>query len=249
MNEAKNPPHTTGGPGGCQQLFVLPLVGRWTLLGDVHGKLSRIPKLDHGIIQVGDMGLGFCARDQEGLRVGGRGDLWFIRGNHDNPARCRTMPNYLGDWGGDSSLFWLGGAWSIDRAWRVEGRDWWPDEEVGYLAGCDALTAYIAAKPRVMISHDGPESLFSEGGPMGIRGYRKSGTANLLQAMLEAHQPEAWFFGHHHISRDFVVGPTRFRCLAELETATLDFHADGSVSWQNVKDQMAASEKPRLEKQ
>lgn len=129
-------------------------------------------------------------------------------------------------------MFFVSGAWSIDQAFRVEGRDWWRDEELSVADGMKALDAYAVAKPQVMVSHDGPESIFL-GGPMTIPNYHRSRTSTLLEAMLEAHAPELWIFGHHHVSRDFVEGSTRFRCLDELEVLTLDFHADGSVSWPN----------------
>jgi hypothetical protein len=41
-------------------------------------------------------------------------------------------------------------------------------------------------------------------------------TANLLQAMFEAHQPSVWFFGHHHVRLNEVHDGTRFQCLPEL---------------------------------
>jgi hypothetical protein len=34
--------------------------------------------------------------------------------------------------------------------------------------------------------------------------------------MFEAHQPFAWYFGHFHVNREFVIGETKFRCLAEM---------------------------------
>lgn len=122
---------------------------------------------------------------------------------------------------GDSRLFWVSGAWSIDQAYRVEGRDWWRDEELTAKQSQDAFDDYVVAKPRVMISHDGPRSLFLPGAPMALPYFVPASTANLLQAMLEAHEPEVWLFGHHHVSQDFTLGRTRFRCLAELEIETL----------------------------
>jgi hypothetical protein len=47
-------------------------------------------------------------------------------------------------------------------------------------------------------------------------------TNNSLQLMWEAHQPELWIFGHHHVSFDRVVKGTRFVCLAELEARDFD---------------------------
>jgi hypothetical protein len=34
--------------------------------------------------------------------------------------------------------------------------------------------------------------------------------------MFEAHQPSAWYFGHFHINREFVIAQTTFRCLGEM---------------------------------
>ena len=210
-----------------------PLTGYWTFVGDVHGALDSLPS--HGpTIQVGDLGLGFVhpRDDQKFIRC--RDDLWFIRGNHDDPGVCRAHPRYLGDWGGHEFMFWVSGAWSIDRNFRVEGVSWWRDEELSAADGEKALADYIAARPRVMVTHDGPRFLFDYKGPMEIWRFKSSSTASLLQAMFEAHQPEVWIFGHHHESRDFTVGATRFRCLAECETLTLRFHEDGSVEWPSV---------------
>lgn len=55
--------------------------------------------------------------------------------------------------------------------------------------------------------------------------------ATLLQVMWEEPQPEVWIFGHHHESRDFTLGATRFCCLDVREALTLTFHGDGSIEW------------------
>ena len=44
----------------------------------------------------------------------------------------------------------------------------------------------------------------------------ESRTSRALQEMFEAHQPSAWYFGHFHINREFLIGETKFRCSAEL---------------------------------
>ena len=48
-----------------------------------------------------------------------------------------------------------------------------------------------------------------------------SRTCVALQQMLEVHPPEIWAFGNYHISREFKIGGTRFRGLAELEVYEL----------------------------
>ena len=206
------------------------LSGPVTFQGDAHGKLAQLARPGHPVVQVGDLGAGFVPAKEFREQVSKRGDFRFIRGNHDDPAICRKDPRYLGDWGG-GAMFWVSGAWSIDRAWRVEGRDWWPDEELDAAQMRDAFDAYAEARPRLMITHEGPACLFEPGGPMPIRGYEPSATASLLQAMLDFHRPEAWIFGHHHVSRDFMLRKTRFRCLAELETQKVEFDGHGGFSW------------------
>ena len=210
--------------------WIESLAGPVTFQGDAHGKLARLAKPGHPVIQVGDLGAGFVSPTAFREKVSKREDFRFIRGNHDDPAICRRDPRHLGDWGAAGGVFWVSGAFSIDRAWRVEGRDWWPDEELSAAQMRDAFDAYAEAKPRLVISHDGPACLF-DGGPMAMMFYGPSATATLLQAMFERHRPEAWIFGHHHVSRDFMLKGTRFRCLAELETVTLEFHGDGTFSW------------------
>ena len=191
----------------------LPVLnGPWTFVGDVHGHLDELPLIGP-TIQVGDLGIGFISQREDQENLLWRDDFWFIRGNHDNPELCRGHPCYLGDWGSHECMFWVGGAWSIDQAFRTEGVSWWRDEELTAAQGEQALTDYIAAKPRVMITHDGPRSLFDYQGPMEIWHFKPSFTANLLQAMFEAYQPETWLFGHHHQSEDFTHNGTHFRCL------------------------------------
>jgi hypothetical protein len=47
-------------------------------------------------------------------------------------------------------------------------------------------------------------------------GDAESRTSRALQEMFEAHQPSAWYFGHFHLNREFLIRETNFRCLAEM---------------------------------
>ncbi|MEV4735179.1 metallophosphoesterase [Microbacterium sp. LWO14-1.2] len=54
---------------------------------------------------------------------------------------------------GGRSVLSLGGAVSVDRAWRVEGVSWWPDEEITR----DHVAAAIAGGPAdLMLTHESP---------------------------------------------------------------------------------------------
>src|SRR5258708_1321925 len=132
-------------------------------IGDCHGKTSQLewmlkhnPKLqDKKCFQLGDMGLGF-----RGVELHPPEGHWFkfIRGNHDSPQKCVDHPNYAGDYGydPDEKLFWCGGAWSIDKAWRTPGISWWEDEEQSPEALNKAFELYVKSKPRIVATHEAP---------------------------------------------------------------------------------------------
>ena len=199
------------------------LSGPVTFQGDAHGKLRSLAKRDNPVIQVGDLGVGFVSPTALHHKVNSREDFWFIRGNHDSPEECRKNPRYLGEFGVIDDLFFASGAWSIDQAWRTEGRDWWRDEELSTKQMDEAYELYLKSKPRVVVTHDAPASLFEKGGPMELVNFTASATAKFLENCFTEHQPELWIFGHHHRSRDFKFRGTRFRCLDELETMEVEF--------------------------
>ena len=106
-------------------------------IGDVHGHYEPYKRIIADVprsVQVGDMGVGF-------LRIGGysdgeeynnpphhsmvAGDHRFIRGNHDNPSVCRRHSQYIPDGTVEGNIMYIGGAVSIDRAWRRDGYSWW----------------------------------------------------------------------------------------------------------------------------
>lgn len=202
-----------------------------TLIGDIHGKFQEyyypiISRLDKKrSIQVGDMGLGFPSTKDEVFTPPRQHK--FIRGNHDNPEVCRKHPNYLGDFGYIEKwdLFYVSGAWSIDRKYRIEGSTWWSEEELGMKDSNDALKLYMESKPRIMITHDCPE-IAKINTLTHIHGENPNNiptrTNQLFQAMFEFHKPSYWFFGHYHVSHLFQIHNTQFRCLGEGEEAEID---------------------------
>jgi predicted phosphodiesterase len=200
-----------------------------TIIGDVHGKWSSYLDLleqqqPERSIQIGDFGRGFPGRETfEGqvdqLIAKLPGDHKYFRGNHDNPAACREHTYCLDDthWEPDNGLMVVAGAHSIDREWRVEDRDWWADEELSYDQLYQAVDLYEQRKPRIMLTHDGPESVI----PYMFSWYRqeyKSRTRQALDSMLAIHEPDLWIFGHWHTNCTFHRGGTTFIRLNELET-------------------------------
>jgi predicted phosphodiesterase len=189
------------------------------IIGDVHGRISDYMALANDAqesIQIGDMGLGF-----RGVSLPPSPDHKFFRGNHDSPQACRAHPNYIGDWGHDAEkgIFWLSGADSIDKHLRREGVSWWRDEELSVAQFQEALDIYERAKPRVVLSHDGPQAFIEAG--FGIRD--RSRTRQALQAAYELWQPDVWIHGHHHLRREFESPEgTLFVCLPELGFVDLE---------------------------
>ena len=189
------------------------------VLGDIHGAGGILKQVlqryrDNRVIQIGDFGLGFHGvPDPPTDAFPDR--FSFIRGNHDNPEVCRTYPNYLGDYGvmPETGIFFLGGAWSTDRAWRTEGIDWWPDEELSHEDLYKAIDLYEKVKPRYVISHEAPTSAAEYIPKRGVT-FKPSRTSQALDAMLNISRPEWWVFGHWHLTWKKNLGGTEFICAA-----------------------------------
>jgi predicted phosphodiesterase len=209
------------------------------IIGDAHGYkqefiavLNSMPEDVTSAIQVGDMAVGFGQSDywHESLDAAMKAsNARFIRGNHDNPATCKTMSSYIRDGFVENDCMFVGGAWSIDQAIRVEGLNWWADEQCSMSRFNSIIDTYAIVRPRVMFTHDCPTEAATEmflkpgllfGGNKAK--LHKTLTASALQAMYEIHQPDFWFFGHYHNTTEIKLGNTRFHCLAELDYLDFD---------------------------
>jgi hypothetical protein len=201
------------------------------LIGDIHGAVhdykcaASIPS-----IQLGDFGIGFGQSDAWHNNINEfqrTGNHRFIRGNHDNPAYCKRMSNWIVDGTIENDTMFIGGAWSIDNpnappGWyrRTPNVDWWADEECSDEAFESMYGVYKVAKPRVMITHDCPASIsysmFWGSGFIKGPAYPNR-TAAWLQRFYDAHQPDEWYFGHWHSCMTYKHGNTRFQCIGELD--------------------------------
>lgn len=207
------------------------------IIGDIHGKIYdyRSYALVSGIrarhivepersIQVGDFGIGFFSpfwHDKEVEWQKEHTQHRFIRGNHDDPDMCKTMPGYIEDGTVENDVMFVGGAWSIDHGWRTPGVDWWPNEELSQQELEGMINKYEKVKPRVMITHDCPTEaawhMFISKGDCFPGPQIKTRTGEAFQAMFEMHKPELWFFGHWHNTRKMNIEGTEFQCLGELD--------------------------------
>lgn len=189
------------------------------LIGDVHGYSKShlgIAQQAPCTLQIGDLGFSYRYLDQLDPEC-----HKFIGGNHDNYDTLKTgaVPHYLGDYGVWRGLAYIRGAFSVDRQWRIQGIDWWPEEEIEASRLPEIEVWWREFKPPVVVTHEAPHGVFHH---LGIQNPLKTKTALFLQHLWEIHQPEHWYHGHHHKSVQYREGRTRFQCLNELEIVEVD---------------------------
>jgi len=193
-----------------------------TIIGDVHGYYDSYLNIALGCnatVQLGDFGFNYSAMN------GMNPDLHkIIGGNHDNYDEITSQPYYLGDYGkanvGGVDFFFVRGERSVDAHLRIEGVNWWREEELDMNTAYKAVDAYMDAKPEVVISHGCPADIM----PFFVTNptkYHPSRTSQMLDAMWSNHHPKLWVFGHHHNSHSITIDSTVFRCLNELETMNI----------------------------
>jgi len=204
-------------------------------IGDIHGKWesylsNHIMYNCEKSVQIGDFGVGFNSIHQHTDMIKFQHQHpshRFIRGNHDDPAKCISlMPGYITDGFIEDNVMYIGGAWSIDRHHRTEGVNWWADEELSYSQFNQLIEIYEFMTPDIMVTHDCPSSfskhhLVDAGRGLGTVHY-PSITGEAFEAMLTIHQPKIWIFGHWHVDLVLKVGDTTFICLDELSYLDVD---------------------------
>lgn len=215
------------------------------ILGDIHGSFKRLIDFrDCNLIQVGDFGLGFGSfRDDEksldyfNVPLAARKiHVYAIRGNHDNPeywdgrykdrwSNIHLVPEYTVLEIEKFKVLFLGGAISIDRKLRIEGKSYWKDERFNYDE--DKLNAVLkeAGNIDIVISHSAPEFCFPRGYNLSVENYAFGDKelkgdiamerAELARAyeVIKPHKLMGWFYGHYHDDHDEVIEGVRFRLL------------------------------------
>jgi predicted phosphodiesterase len=140
-------------------------------------------------------------RDEDGL--------YSLRGSISAFPR-----GYRWEWHGRTWMA-MGGAVSVDKATRTEGKDWWPEEEI---TNAEAEAAIAAGHADVIITHDCPSEVHHSFGhhPSWWAEEDLAHAANhrlKLQAIVNKVQPSVLIHGHLHIpySRtvDFGYGPVK----------------------------------------
>lgn len=194
-------------------------------IGDIHGLnrqyLNIVDRSPYPTIQIGDFGAGFVENpitdEQAKLHR-------FIRGNHDDPSKCRHRKNWIVDGTFEDNMVFIGGASSIDKAYRTEGVSWWPDEQLSYSELNDIIDQVRVIQPEIIVSHECPD--FIADWICYLQGHRKYAddkvTRDALQSIYEYYRPKLHIFGHWHTDIDTTIDGTRFICLNELSYIDID---------------------------
>lgn len=192
------------------------------VIGDIHGKLDKYANIvrfadfyGYNTLTVGDNG--FQKEWEWGLKNLNVEKHRWLMGNHDFYPYLNCSLS-LGNYGIIyDKYFFVRGAKSIDRSHRLEGYDWFSNEELSYKEMLDCLTLYEESKPKIVITHECPDIVCEE--LFGINEH--SSTRKFLNELFDIHQPDFWFFGHFHKSRKKNIKGCQFQCLAELEYVQL----------------------------
>lgn len=188
------------------------------------------------IVHLGDFGYEFepSFLDRVDRTLGEVGvSLFFVDGNHEafptlygfpvRPGGLRQVAErvwhlprgFRWSWGGVRFLA-LGGAYSIDRRWRVRGESWWPEE---VLTAEEVATASLSGEVDVLVAHDCPAGVdipglietkqFWPGDDLALAGAHRS----LVRQVTDATRPAAIWHGHYHrrysAMADIGYGPVR----------------------------------------
>lgn len=226
---------------------------RVLVAGDTHGNTIHwrnvlIPAAkQHGadlIIQAGDFGVwpGRDGRDYlDWVNKNTPVPVWFVRGNHEDSTQLcmgaagdgqslvsirdnilQIVDGALLDIDGHT-LLGVGGAVSIDKAWRVEGRSWWADE----ITTMDSVERALYSEPRrtidFVVTHDVPNQLdivgkmYQATGDMLKNDLDSSANRAILGVLfqkLQGRKPRdhnlIWLHGHYHFAHSTIVNHTHF---------------------------------------
>jgi UDP-2,3-diacylglucosamine pyrophosphatase LpxH len=216
------------------------------LVGDIHGAYPRlrydISRLhtDAHIIQVGDFGFGFHKpnyyktelEDVSKTLAKTNCHLYIIRGNHDDPSYFAETNNpfefdnitTLADYSELSllgkSILLVGGAVSVDRRFRQEGKSWWSDED--FNLKLEDQFPYKDRQYDLVVTHTRPGVCGAFKGFDNIQYWCDQDPtlkndlideSQQLDYLYERTKPRDWIYGHFHCSDVHTYQDTKFRCI------------------------------------
>lgn len=199
------------------------------IIGDIHGKYDQYINIaqespDGLSVCVGDVGFDYTYLienlDSSCHKI--------IPGNHDN--HFDYSPHFLGRFGeatlGNHRFFFIGGAWSIDRKYRTQGKDWFYNEELSFAEMNDCLDLWEKSDCELLITHDMPffyvnkymRPLWSKFIQEEFSPFRGSNTNHFLEAVWNVKRASLahWLHGHHHVDFSIELDGVKLQCLSEL---------------------------------
>lgn len=197
---------------------------RRVFVGDIHGSFGLIPRLRKGctdfdeIIIVGDVGVGFNWESDERLRTyldatkHVSPKIRFIRGNHDDPEKIKTVPGYIEDGTIENGTLYVGGAYSIDKDYRIPGLSWWRGEELSDRWWHEFLDGLKNPEEiHTVVTHDCPDIVLPH---FHYRSQLRTNTGGWLNVLLtNLPNVKTWVFGHHHRNLIVEIDGVKFFCL------------------------------------
>jgi hypothetical protein len=214
-------------------------------VGDVHGNfraieewLQNFAKTGDILISLGDFGCGFVhdhkinSLANKFSEAGCR--CLVLAGNHDEPIYFKENRKFKGCLEflpltcfrkiNNKGILFLGGAISVDRYQRIEGRSWWRDEKfvlqedyLKSLTKVDYILAHTCpdfANP--VFSHkNGIVQYYSQFDETLIGDLQEEGflMKYAFNIVLQKNDIKRFWHGHFHVSKKEVFDNCEFRCL------------------------------------
>lgn len=198
------------------------------------------------IVHLGDYGYEFTnefRRTVESALLRTGLTLFFVDGNHENFHKLYNWPIKHGlrqvskrvyhlprgfSWIWNEVQFLaLGGAFSVDRQWRVLNESWWAEET---LTEMNIAYASAAGAVDVMVSHDCPSGVYIPGLEQGAIMFPHDALVQAnehrhrLREVVDAIQPRFIWHGHYHraymTTHDFGYGPVQV-CGLDMDGVSL----------------------------
>ena len=131
------------------------------------------------------------------------------------------------------SVFTMGGGYSIDVAYRIPGRSWWPEEmpsDEEYAEAWENLKKH-GNKVDVIISHAAPDETMQMFIQTGVFSYRFPQERQLnafLESVRQTVEHKHYYFGHLHLDKQLFRNQTAlYYDVYDLKTGSKAMRKDG----------------------
>ena len=248
------------------------------IVGDVHGDWAVLnnfinKKSPEAVIIAGDVAY-FWKHDPQynkGKIKHNGTKIYWVPGNHENMDIIKSSKYPPGEiyeveknifmcaFGsvlniGGYNILMCGGADSIDKKWRIIGKDWWANETIQNYEFA-ALPDPERVKIDIVISHTKPSSFQMKG----IDDYRidkyNDSSCTALEEVRKMFNPKLWFFGHFHQADKGKIDECEWfalNCLGDTygwrKLNELYLNEDTEIEYNNVLEKLRTATKEENER-